>query len=158
MVTVVQLHPQNSAAALEPIGDFAERLVMSMTAQAVALVGRVGRDLHVNLHARVKGGESGELGAHDERILRCRPNGDAPARFEGSDTGVGFQKAMLGRRQGKNVLENMIGRGEPLHDIAAVKLEMGTNVGALDGFDLGEISETRRRQLDRFMDQGRPRL
>ena len=54
----------------------------------------------------------GELGAHDEGILRRRPDGDPPAGLDRRDAGMRLEKTMLRRRQRERVLENMVGFGE----------------------------------------------
>ena len=52
----------------------------------------------------------------------------------------------------------MIRFGEPFIDVAAVEFEMGAQVRAVDGLQVGEIGETGRRQLDRVVNQHRARL
>ena len=100
----------------------------------------------------------GELGAHDEGILRRRPDGDPPAGLDRRDASMRLEKAMLCRRQRERVFENLVGFGEAFLDIAAIEFEVGANVGAFDRFDLSEIGKTGTRHFDRIVHQSRADL
>ena len=88
---------------------------------------------HDHAHFRDRNFENiGQLRAHDERILRRRPDRDPSAGLDRSDAGVGFEKTMLRRRQREGVFENMIRFGEAFVDVAAIESEMRAQVGPFD--------------------------